>query len=207
MVYYNVPRPASFVTWWGRAVQQWRKRCTISDISVKKHLTATPKWLCVIPLLQQGIRCSPRSYTVKLCGYYRPMKLQVVMAYLTVQSQLTYSMEQSPSWKANRFSASQEIPHFYGTRRFITAFTSARHQFLFWPRSIQSMPLYPTSYRSILILSSLLRLDLPSGLFPSGFPTKTLCTPLPSSIRATCLAHLILHDFITRTILGEEYRS
>jgi len=23
---------------------------------------------------------------------------------------LTYSMEQSPSWKANRFSASQEIP-------------------------------------------------------------------------------------------------
>jgi len=24
---------------------------------------------------------------------------------------LTYSMEQSPSWDANRFSASQEIPH------------------------------------------------------------------------------------------------
>ena len=26
-------------------------------------------------------------------------------------SLLTYSMEQSPSWEANRFSASQEIPH------------------------------------------------------------------------------------------------
>jgi hypothetical protein len=25
--------------------------------------------------------------------------------------QLTYSMVQSPSWEANRFSASQEIPH------------------------------------------------------------------------------------------------
>ena len=24
---------------------------------------------------------------------------------------LTYSMEQSPSWEANRFSASQEVPH------------------------------------------------------------------------------------------------
>ena len=24
---------------------------------------------------------------------------------------LTYSMEQSPSWEANQFSASQEIPH------------------------------------------------------------------------------------------------
>ena len=27
---------------------------------------------------------------------------------------LTYSMEQSPSWEANRFSASQEIPHILG---------------------------------------------------------------------------------------------
>ena len=47
----------------------------------------------------------------------------------------------------------------------------------------------------------------PQLLFPSGFPTKTLCTTLPSSIRATCPAHLILLDFITCTILGEEYRS
>ena len=95
---------------------------------------------------------------------------------------------------------------FYGTRRFITALTSVRHLSLSWASPIQSIYPHPTSWRSILI-STHLRLGLPSGLFPYGLPTKTLYTPLSSPIRATCPTHLILLDFITRTILGEEYRS
>ena len=97
---------------------------------------------------------------------------------------------------------------FYGTRRFITALTSVRHLSLSWASPIQSTYPHPTSWRSILILSTHLRLCLPSGLFPSGFPTKTLYAPLSSPIRATCSAHLILLDFITRTeqsLLRQKY--
>ena len=39
--------------------------------------------------------------------------------------------------------------------------------------------------------------------FPSGFPTKTMNIPLLSPICATCTAHFILLDFITRKIYGE----
>ena len=49
-------------------------------------------------------------------------------------------------------------------------------------------------------------LGLPSALFPSVFHTKTLYTPLLFLTCAKCPAHFILLDFITQTILGEEYR-
>ena len=119
---------------------------------------------------------------------------------------LTHSKEQSLSWEASyRFSASQEIPRILWNPK-------VHYRIHKCPPTVPILnhidPIHtPTSWRSILILSSHLCRGLPSGLFPSYFPTKTLYTPLLSSIRATCSSHLILLDFITRAILGEEYRS
>ena len=90
-------------------------------------------------------------------------------------------------------------------RRFITAFTSARHLSLSWASSIQSIPPHPTFWRSILILSSHLRLSLLSlsTRFPHQNPvyayalTHTRYLPRPS----------ILLNLITQTIFGEQYGS
>ena len=93
---------------------------------------------------------------------------------------------------------------------FITAFTGARYLSLSWLTSIQSMPLHPTTWRSILILSFHLRLVLPSGsLFPTGLSTKTLYTTHLSPMRVTCTAHLIILDLITKKIFvrSTEYNA
>jgi len=74
-------------------------------------------------------------------------------------------------------TASQEIPRIFGTRRFLTVLTNARHLSLSWANFIQSPQTPPTSWRSILILSSHLRLGLPNGLFPHQNPVHT--SPLP----------------------------
>ena len=120
---------------------------------------------------------------------------------------LTNSMEQSHSWEANRFSASQEILRILWNPK-------VHYRIHKCPPPVPNLSQLDTVHtptsnflKIYLILSSHLRLGLPSGLFPLGFPTKTLYTPLLSLIRITCPAHLILLDFITRTILGEQYRS
>ena len=93
----------------------------------------------------------------------------------------------------------KKIPAFYATRRFVTAFTRTHHLSLSCAKSIQSTPPHSTSWRSILILSSPLRL-----FFPSGFPTKPLYVPLFSPIRAACPAYLILLNLIIRIMFDED---
>ena len=65
-------------------------------------------------------------------------------------------------------------------------------------------------WRFILILSSHLCLDFPSGLFSWISPTKTpyVSYPLPGMCYiAICTAYLISLHFIPREIFGVDYRS
>jgi len=68
----------------------------------------------------------------------------------------------------------KKFPAFHGTRRFITLLASVRHLSVSWASPIQSIYQHPTSWRSILMLSTNLRLGLPSGSFP---PVLVQCIP------------------------------
>jgi len=96
----------------------------------------------------------------------------------------------------------KKFPAFYGNRRFITAFTSARHLSLSWVRSIH--PSHPTSWRSILISSPHLRIGHPSGLFASSLPIKIPYVPFLHPIRTTYRAHVM--QIKVRKVKWSRYR-
>jgi len=108
--------------------------------------------------------------------------------------------------KVTVFQLVKKFPAFYGTRRFITACTSARHLSLSWASSIRSIP--TSHFLKIhlnIILSSMP--GTPKWYLSLRFTHQNLYTPLLSPTRATYAAHLILLDLISQKILGEQYWS
>ena len=116
-------------------------------------------------------------------------------------------MVQSPSWEANLFAASQEIPrisrnpkvHYRTHKRplpvSILCQPNPVHIPTFYLLEIHTNIIHPSTPRS------------PQGSLSLRFPHQDPIHSLSSPIRATCQSHLILFDFITRTILGEQYKS
>ena len=100
--------------------------------------------------------------------------------------------------KLTAFQIVKKFPSFYGTRWFIPHSQLSQ----FWASLIPSISTKPTSWRSMLLLSSNLRLVSQEVSFPQVSSPKP-CISFSSPSTATYPAHLIILDFITRTILGK----
>ena len=100
-----------------------------------------------------------------------------LLTYLLTTYLLTYSMQQIPSWEANRFSASQEIPRILWNPKVHYRIHKCPPPV---PVLSQFDPVHiPTSHFLKIHFNIILPSTpgSPNGLFPSGFPTKTLYTP------------------------------
>jgi hypothetical protein len=123
--------------------------------------------VCFGLLLSNIFTKRPAHYNEAYIQYYQvSVFIQSVHLFLVLCS--SDGINFLPLWnrflleKLTGFQLAKKFPAFYRTRRFITSFASARHLSLSWASSIQFIIPHPTSWKSILILSSHLRLGLPT---------------------------------------------
>jgi hypothetical protein len=107
----------------------------------------------------------PKPLTQKT--WYKPLHSEVLLEKLTVPELV------------------EKLPTFYTTRGFTTVSARARQMSL----SRAQVSSHPISLRSVSQLPSHLWLGLPSGLFPSCFPTKPSYARMFSLSKFTSSAH------------------
>jgi hypothetical protein len=109
---------------------------------------------CFIVMLQPP--CSPDIAT---CDFFLFPKVETTLkghhfeSTEDTQKSITYLLTPRNTVLLEKLTGLQlvkKFPPFYGTRRFINAFTRARHLWVSWTSSIQSITPHPTSWRSIL---------------------------------------------------------
>jgi len=116
-------------------------------------------------------------------------------------------MEQSPSWEPNQFAASQEIPsilwnpkvHYHIHKCLPTVSMLSQLDSVHTPTSH-----FLKIHLDIILPSTP---GSPQWSLSARFPHQNPVHAIPIPLSATCPAHLILLDFTTHTILGEEYRT
>jgi hypothetical protein len=158
-------------------------RCsTVSSLAINTRSSA----YFTVPYSTSTAYVTTLDWSDKRCLHY--LRQSTVITVLRDASR-TFSdtVSQSTPWSrdlSEKLTGPQLVKFFaiYGSRRFITALTRARHLSLSSAKVIESMLPHPTSRKSILLLSSHLRLGPSSGLFPSGFPTKIFYAPVLSLI-------------------------
>ena len=134
-------------------------------------------------------------YQVTLHKYTKFIGFATIFLVLTYL--LTYSIEQTPSWESNWFSAIQEISRILWNPKVHYRIHKCPPPA---PILSQLNPVRaPLSQYYSLIYAWIFQV----ASFPHQYHLFT--SPLP--IHATCPVHLIILDLITRTIFGGEYRS
>ena len=133
--------------------------------------------ICLVPLCCDPIgSCGCMYYDDIACRWHEPYSMLPPCSRVLLEKLTGLQL-------VKKFSA------FYRTWRFITAFTSSHHLSLSWASSIQYVPPHCTSWRSILILSSICTWVSPVASFTRVSPPKpcsrlslphTRCMPRPS---------------------------
>jgi hypothetical protein len=143
--------PASAVCWPRIFPRKWSSPASWVDVQSEQWLGVSTETLAAVPYRRQSKHLfETRKWVLQMLCFF------VLSLFSLCASWISFFSEKLTDPKLVKF------PSLYGTRRFVTAFTRTCP----YPKPDEPSPSpHPTSLRSILILSSHLRLGLSSGPF------------------------------------------